>query len=344
MEKSKNNLPLKAVMIIIAIAAISYTLNLSSINTDTQTATQSMLDHIADKNLAVLKQAIQPAIERTHIIENSGELHQSLKSNKKYKLTEIMNKTVKNATEIDIVAVFNGQGKIQAINTIYHDQSPVPQDKIDKIMKVPFEKKARFIKECLNNENKNPALEFQTTCKLTSTYYDATGIAVAYSLPVIDKITNERIGVISTRMRFERIVKLLGNQKIALGKGQIYFITDNGGYFDEKINNKSQQPPIAQKKLAQIMDSANKNKEKKKYINIIQNGKDTQVGIYKLDDIKTLSNGGISLMYIADQKWINSGLQDAAFNNKLKIAIVILISLCLIFALIALSNKSKQTP
>ena len=252
-----------------------------------------------------------------------------------------MNSTIKNATEIDIVAVFNGKGMIQAINNVYHDGTKISQDKIDTIMGVPFEKKARFIKECLNNQYTDPALEFQTTCKLTSTFYDSSGIAVAYSLPIIDKLTKEKIGVISTRMRFERLLHLLGNKRIAGNKGNLYFVTDQGGYFHEKINNNSKKPPIAKEQLVKIMEKFKKDNAKKKHISITHNGKPTQLGIYKLDDIKTLSSGGISLMYLADQDWAQSELAQTATHNKLKIAIALLISLCIFISCISILNTSK---
>ena len=82
-KKTSLQIFIKTIMAITTITALIYIFSSLNILTSDDTAITRMLDQMANKTLTGIKQTIKPAIERTQMLSNRGELHQSLKGNKR---------------------------------------------------------------------------------------------------------------------------------------------------------------------------------------------------------------------------------------------------------------------
>lgn len=166
----------------------------------------------------------EPAINRGRKLASSLETIEAMKEADSDRLVEICNETMRNATEIDAVALFNNAGEIIAINTVYEDGSVIPIERVQRIMALDFSGRD-IITHCINNQSREEVLEFQTTCDITPAFFDSSGLSVAHSVPVYES-DGIPIGVVSTRLRFERISSLIERSQIADGLGTVHFVTD----------------------------------------------------------------------------------------------------------------------
>ncbi|MBC7771016.1 MAG: cache domain-containing protein, partial [Pyrinomonadaceae bacterium] len=160
-----------------------------------------------------IERAVRPAMNRTSKLAHDPDVIAALTTGKHEQLAELVNRAIASSTEIDVIGVFDEAGGILAINTIHASGLPIEPERVEKLLGMSFEKKAG-IKHCLRSDLDTPALEFQTTCAITPVFFDSTGLAVAYTEPVQDPVTGRKIGMISTRLRFERLSSLLEGRKI----------------------------------------------------------------------------------------------------------------------------------
>src|SRR5450432_2143608 len=107
--------------------------------------------------------------------------------------------------------------------------------------------------QCVRNGANISLLEFQTHCDITPALFDSTGLSVAYSVPIFDAKGEEKIGVISARLRFDRLSSFIQNRVVAGGAAQVFFVTDAGEYFSETINAGTEPPPIPVTELRDIV-------------------------------------------------------------------------------------------
>ncbi|MCC6425269.1 MAG: response regulator [Phycisphaerales bacterium] len=266
-------------------------------------AVQSMQD--AGRGLvADIARIVRPAIERTRQIAADPATLNALRAADAAGQTQLCNRAVVSATEIDAIALFDSHGKISAINTVYADGAPIDPARIDRVMDRDYGGR-EIIQSCVRNTVAVGVLEFQTGCDITPAFFDSTGLSVAYSLPVIDPQTNEKVGVVSSRLRFDRLEALIASRQIAGREGSAYFATDQGGYFSETINSGKDIAPVPTEELsALVAPLANGSVQD----SLVQRGND-YIALFRLDDFKTLDGGGIDVMLLAEQAWVEREAQ-----------------------------------
>gem|GEM_PF-582955 len=175
----------------------------------------------------------EPAMARGRTMASDAELRSLLAGGQAAALTEFCNREVMRATEIDTVVVFDANGVPIAMNSVYADGSAIPASRIAKIMDRDFGD-SDIVAGCLNNSSGSELLEFQMSCDITPALFDSVGLAVAHSVPVYDN-DGVQLGVLSTRMRFERLEALLGSRQTSGSKLSTYFVGEDGRFFDEAL-------------------------------------------------------------------------------------------------------------
>ena len=332
------------VIILIGMVGIYQIVDLSNKTSEEPPNIVNILDRFANKTLLGIDRAVSPAVARSHKLSRSVRLQEALKSGDLLSVQKMINDEIVDSTEIDIISIFDASGKILAVNTVYSDGKAVAAERTDKIMKMSFEGRD-IIQSCVKNDSKASVLEFQTTCDMTPAYFDSSGLSVAYSIPIHDSLSGEKLGVVSTRMRFERLQELLGDESIADGMGKMFFVTDAGGYFSEGINRSEEMAPILKDQLSQIVKPLGANGTDRQHLQLDIKDHAYHLALYKFSKMKTLENGGISLMFLANQDWVSHIKEQSSLTNMLTQIVIGLFLLCLFafgFSIIKTTHKNQE--
>jgi Double sensory domain of two-component sensor kinase len=107
-----------------------------------------------------IEHAIQPAMRRGRMIATSHETVDAIKKGDPDELIEFCNRSIRNSTEVDAIAVFDKEGKLLALNSVYSEGTPVPIDRFQRIMKRDFSGR-EIIVGCINNELKKRSSNFK---------------------------------------------------------------------------------------------------------------------------------------------------------------------------------------
>jgi signal transduction histidine kinase len=303
-------------------AAAWRALNLSHDDSPNASAAMYTLLDTGSAVEAEIQRIVKPAIERTKILAKNSLLIQALSSGDPAAQTAVLNSKITTATEIDAIALFDSAGRITAINTCYADGQPIPISRVNRVLGADFSQ-LPIIKSCLRNSSSAPILEFQTHCNITPALFDSTGLSVAYSVPVIDPENGTKLGVISSRLRFERLSSLIENRTIAGGSARVYFITDSGGYFSEAINSGREQPPVPVAELREIVRPVVGDAAPKAVIH----RQDQYLAVFPLSGVQTVDGGGIHILIVADGHWLT---RDARQDRLIRAAAVGLIGTLLL--------------
>lgn len=305
----------------------------------TQTAINSTslviatLMDIGDSLCNDIRRVIVPAMNRTRKLAASRELVEALQSHDLARLTAVCNNGVLDSTEIDALALFDRDGRICAINSVYANGKPIDRDRIDRILGMNFSNR-EIITHCTSNNARQEALEFQTHCDITPAFFDSTGLSIAYSLPVIAPETGEQVGIISTRMRFDRLIDLIQKRHIGGVRDSIQFVADNGDYFSEDIVVGRCLPPVPSHDIAQLIAPLVKGATNR----VLVHHGNMVLLFFRLDHVATLDGGGIQVMLVAGDDWI---AREARQDQLLIAGIAALIGALLL--LIAISLRAVMT-
>ncbi len=253
-----------------------------------------------------IARTVQPAIKRTEILAKNSALIQATSSGNRAVQTSLLNSKIATATEIDAIALFNSAGQITAINSFYANGQRIPNERVNRVLGADFSR-SQIVQSCLRNSSTSPVLEFQTHCDITPAFFDSTGLSVAYSVPIIDPSNGAKIGVISSRLRFERLGALIEGRTIAGGSAKAFFVTDAGEYFSEAINSGREHPPVPVVELRNVVRSILSDPAAK----TITKRADEYLAIFSLQGIQTLKGGGIHVLIVADSRWLTQGPRQA---------------------------------
>jgi len=155
----------------------------------------------------------------------------------------LANDLLRGSLELDIVAIFDAEGALLAINTIGHDGVPVPAEGVQKIYAADFSQRG-VIQGCLRDVTSKSRMEFQMQCDFTPPYFGSSGLSVAFSAPVSMAGDAGRAGVVSTRLNFTRVSTLLGENAFVRAGNAVFLVSDSGGFFDENINSGHTPAPL----------------------------------------------------------------------------------------------------
>lgn len=263
-----------------------------------ETAAREVVINIGNSIIRSVERTVRPAIERGRIFAESQDIIRALKRRDSRELTEICNVAIRASTEVDAIALFNADGEIAAINSVYADGTPVDQERIERVIRRDYSERP-IITNCLNNDARAEALEFQTGCDITPAYFDSSGLSVAHSVPVIDS-GGRQVGLVSTRIDFERITSLIKNHEIAGGSGKIHLVTDDGGYFDEAINSGDELPPLSRETLAAFVAPLVAGHATP----MTTHRENTYYGLFRAAALETMEGGGIQVLLAVPDKWL----------------------------------------
>jgi PAS domain S-box-containing protein len=249
---------------------------------------------------ADIRRVVAPAVDRTEKLAHDADLIDALRHDDPRRESAACNRAVTSSTEIDAVAVYNAAGNIVAINTDYASGKPISAERLARI---PMLDRSRpdAVQSCLRNVSRHSTLEFKTSCKITPVLFDSSGLSIAYSVPIVDPDNGRPLGVVSSRVRSERVADLTAGRTAGGGGGLVEFVTDQGKYFSEPINGGRARPPIATAELAAITKPL---AEDDVDYSVTRHGAD-YLGLFRLRGFTTLDGGGIQAMLVADEAWLS---------------------------------------
>ncbi len=238
-----------------------------------------------------------PAMQRGQKLAQSAALVDALRDNNAERITRLCNQAIQHATEIDAIAVFDAEGEIVAINTVYSDGNVIPDDRVARIMTRDYSERG-IIMQCVKNSSRQEILEFQTGCDITPALFDSSGLSVAHSVPLYDA-AGVQVGVVSTRMRFDRLTSLIDGRSFAGGERSIWFVTDDGRYFDEALNAGG-DPPVPHDDLSVITQPLVRRSTE---CVTFDHGGATHM-LHRVSDLSTMDKGGIQVMTRVPESWL----------------------------------------
>lgn len=259
----------------------------------------STLTDVGQALCADIGRTVAPAMDRTRKLAENADVIASLRAGDPARMTEACNKAITQSTEIDAIAMFDSNGRIQAINTVYSDNRRIPTERVARILGMNFDGR-EIIQRCVRNDAAGSILEFQTTCDITPAFFDSTGLSIAYSVPVQDPSTGKKIGVVSSRLKFNRLSDLLENRVICGVKGSAQFVTDKGQYFSEAINGGREKPPVETSVLAGLVSPLSQGKLDYSFTQ--HAGR--YLCLFRLSGFTTVESGGIQVLLIAPAEWV----------------------------------------
>ncbi len=268
------------------------------VESSAESAANEFVRHTGQVIVSDIQRVVAPAMERGRILAKSQDVIDALSTNDDARLTQICNRSIRNATEIDAIALFDCKGEIRAINTIYADGSAIDPERIHRVVSRDF-KDRDIIMSCIRNKTRRDVLEFQTQCDITPALFDSSGLSVAHSVPVTNGFDTQ-VGLVSTRLRFERLSSMLESYQIAGGAGSVEFVTDLGGYFDEGVNGKIEVPTVPRTALAAIVTPLARGDA----THLMVKRGETYHGLFRAEGMETLDHGGIQVMVSVPEQWL----------------------------------------
>ncbi|HEX2837018.1 MAG TPA: response regulator [Phycisphaerales bacterium] len=251
-----------------------------------------------------IARVVTPAMNRTRAFAKDQRVVEALRSGNQASAIEACNAVVAHADELDAMAVFDVNGDILAINHVYSTGRAIDAARLRRVLGADFRSRG-VIQGCLENVASTELLEFQTGCDITPAFFDSTGLSVAYSVPVHDPDSGARLGVVSSRLRFERLTSLSHGRTLNGNLAAVELIADDGRYFSESINSASVPPPVPESELAGAVAPLLGGDTE--YL-LTRRGTD-YVCIFRLRGLQTIDGVGIQVMLLADEEWVAGELQ-----------------------------------
>jgi PAS domain S-box-containing protein len=115
-------------------------------------------------------------------------------------------------------------------------------------------------------------------------------------MPVRDPASGKKLGVVSTRLRFERLTSLV-RKDVPI---KVEFVTDQGGYFSEAINAGTQAPPVPPPVLLDMVRPLVRGQTDYCFARA---GAD-YLSLFRLKDYASIDGGGIQVMLLAGEDWL----------------------------------------
>ena len=299
---------------------------------DKRSAVQHSISDTGRLLIADIERVSTGAVLRGRLIAHTARVIEALATGDRQTLTMACNDAVRGATEIDAVTVFDSSGHILAMNTVYADGTAVPAARLERVLRRDFSDRS-VIARCVVSAQRSEVVEFQAACDITLALFDCSGLTVAHSVPVHDR-SGAQIGVISTRMRFERVSELVAGRDLADGRGVARLVTDAGGFVDEQINTGG-TPPVPEAEL-------------KSLIAPLVNGGSESVAferegmyhaVFRMSGIPTVEHGGIQAMISVPASWAN---REAILASIVAIGTPLSLALLMLLAR-SLARASKES-
>jgi len=199
-----------------------------------------------------LEDAVNPAFRRTDAISHEPDIASAVARRDAAILERIANEEIRRSRDVDAVAFVDADGRLLAVNTVDVDGKAFPSTRLERLLAQDISRRP-VVRECLHSGDSMPVLEFQTNCEFTRILWDSVGLSVACSAPVIDPVTQRRIGAVTTRLRFERIEAAVDRSETP--GIDLMVVGDDGRVFDENMQRGEHGPGLPQSTLAGLVGS-----------------------------------------------------------------------------------------
>ena len=269
-------------------------------------------------------------LHETRRLAHLDELKKAFESNNPASLQQLANQYIKNSGQLDVIALFNKEGEIEVINNVDKSGEAIPKERLLRVMGASF-KGREIISGCLINKNKKAMVEFQTHCDFTPALFDSSGLSVAFSVPVTQGSNQSRIGLISTRLNFKRILDVLNRKNRRFREEDLFLVSDQGKYFSEEINSGKKSPPMPEKEIQDLIRPVASSRQGQ---DILLRRGDYYINIFSLGIQETMENGNLYVLVRCPRSWVESQGRKTAMMLA-GIFIALFISFILIIFLIA---------
>jgi signal transduction histidine kinase/ActR/RegA family two-component response regulator len=241
--------------------------------------------------------AVVPALHRTEGIALAPDVRQAIAKGDAERLVRIANEEIRRAGDVDAVAFVDRAGRILAVNTIDVDGTRFPPERIERLMSQDISHRP-VISACLYSERATPVIEFQTNCEFTRILWDSVGLSVACSAPVVDVSTGAPLGVVTTRVRFGRILSAV--QRNETEGISLIVVGEDGRVFDERVQRGEQGAGIPAQALAGLVRSLDGTGATSATVST-----DGRIACaYPVSAIRAVKGGGVSVVGIAGQQLV----------------------------------------
>lgn len=162
---------------------------------DTATpAARLYLRTLALSTRAQLAQLVEQAAARAQRIATNPFTISALRSCDRATSERLANALVADATEIDLLALFNAEGALCGFSTRTPSGAEYAPERVQRLFDLSFANR-EVIQSCLRGLRTSEALEFQHRCDFAEALLDNCERAVAFSAPVRDPANGAILGV-----------------------------------------------------------------------------------------------------------------------------------------------------
>lgn len=239
---------------------------------------------------------VHPAMKRTQLLASDPEVIEAMRTCDKESATELANRLVSFSTEVDVAAIFSANGTLCGFNSVDASGKPFPAGGIESLYAKSFLERP-IVSSCLRQSVTQPALEFQLHCDFTPALHNSVGLSVAYSVPVDDPDTGLRLGVVSARLWFDRLLSILPTDSRNF---QAVFVSESGDVFEESVNPRGGPfpiPPEVVRNMRENLDSQGNTQQL-----FLWDG--LAVDLALVADEATMQDGALYVLSYADAGWI----------------------------------------
>ena len=211
---------------------------------------QGYLDTVGQDVSGTIGELVGALRTRTRRTAQQSELTEFINTGDFAGLTRFASDTVLASDLVDVVAIFDADGVLLALNDVNWQGQPFPAEDTQALLDLSFDSRD-IISSCVNSDVDREVLEFQTTCDFTPRLFGSSGLSIALTIPVNDA-SGKRIGAVSTRLRFKRLTERLHLDVFEEDGNRIWLVSDHGDYFDEGVNRGDIEPPIPSHELKDL--------------------------------------------------------------------------------------------
>ena len=155
---------------------------------------------------------VSPVLRHTEQLTHRPGVAAAILRNDTALLRQIANEEIRRSGQVDAVAFVDADGRLLAVNSVDTQGTPFPASRIALLMNQDISQRL-VVSSCLHSDSPVPVLEFQTACDFTRILWNSTGLSVACSAQVIDEASGRCIGLVTTRVRFDRIQSLIEREE-----------------------------------------------------------------------------------------------------------------------------------
>ncbi|MBX3390605.1 MAG: PAS domain S-box protein [Phycisphaeraceae bacterium] len=194
-------------------------------------------------------------LRKTIALSNSPRLPEVIRRHDRAAAEALANELLANSLELDIVAIFDAEGRLLGVNSEDHEHRPIERSRLEALYQGDFSKRD-VIQRCLSDKSRESRMEFQTHCDFTPPIFGSSGLSVAYSAPVNESGSSAHLGVVSTRLNFQRIADLAQENSFVRAGNSVFLVSDAGELFDEETNSGRRPAPLSQSEAQAALGAA----------------------------------------------------------------------------------------